>query len=275
MNRMTPEEIFTELMMTHQVNPGLVLLVEGDEECKLIDAHIATESVRTFPAGAKSATIGAINRLVQAGVQWCLAVIDRDFGPRLAQPHIVSSRNYDLIMDVVSARREGVTRLAISSTPPGQVRRFEKENNTRVHDAIIECCIPMAAARLACVDGAIKGSSRGLSAAGIVDAWEKSSHLDHVAATMSTRSGESVANILKILTNYCGNLPKPNRAVNGHDYASTLLDLVNSRTGSASRREIENLLRSLATRGCWRKIGVAVFIDQWARQRGISIWGWP
>jgi hypothetical protein len=273
--RLTGQEIFAELLMTRQGDTRLVLIVEGDEECKLMDAHIVTDNAYTYPAGSKSAVRAAMTLMNGSGESWAIGVIDRDFdrsGP--GQAGVVQSEHYDLIMDVVIAQSEQVRRLAINSSAPGRVNALELESSSSVHELIMACCLIIGCLRYAAKCGQFAGSARKFPTTGLVRSYVRGQAVEFVAQKGSERTGGIVGtqDIVQLIESPDPSLPPEDYAC-GHDYASTLADLIRYCGGPSVGKEFTAiLLRTLATRQHWLEQPVAKSVSDWAHTYDVDVW---
>lgn len=104
----TGDEIFSVLLLERSGGDRrLALVVEGVEDCQLLDIHLDANTAKTIWSGSKTAVLEAAQLAEDAGLSWARFIIDTDLDVHLgiahAAPNIVSTTNYDLLMDAIDS----------------------------------------------------------------------------------------------------------------------------------------------------------------------------
>jgi len=261
--------------MNHQADARLAILVEGIEECRLMDAHVNSYDAFTYPMSSKNAVLSAVNLLQSSDADWALGVVDRDFGDVPSSTKgVVISHSYDLIMDLVFARSTQVQRLAVNATDPGKVVALTKAAALTVHEIIVSCCVVVGALRHSATLGLYPGSTRDFPLDGAISAFCRG-ELDSFVADrgVSRAAGRLDQSAVEALIKQRLLGGSEMSYVCGHDYAAALADLIRYCGGKSFGREHSaTLLRSLGSRKHWLRQPVARVVSAWASERGRSIW---
>lgn len=102
----TGQTLYTQFLMDREIDPRPWLLVEGDDECYMLDPHLDRHHFRSVPAHGKKNVLEAMEVFDGHGEHaGALFVVDADFdaggAPTKTACHISMSRAYDLEAEVL------------------------------------------------------------------------------------------------------------------------------------------------------------------------------
>lgn len=229
------QEIVTTLVMEWEFGDERVtLVVEGEEDCALIDAHVEFANAKTQMSGSKTAVLEAAKILQDEGLQWALCIIDADFDhvrgtDRDWPANVVGSVNGDLLVDAIKTDSGKITGAAINLANPGVVQDFEEAVGVSVADWCLERIRPVGAIREGAVDGTFKITARNWPFAGAVAADFRGQFFEYVLESAVTRSGSrhSVEDFRAEVTARLASDPDGStRYCNGHDFVSLMRELL-------------------------------------------------
>jgi len=249
---MTGDEIATTLIMERQTDPRIVLVVEGEEECALIDMHLNGDDAKSQLSRSKTAVLRAAEVLLDGGHDWALCLIDADFDRLLGKDalwasNVIASEHYDLLVDGIVAAPHNLDGVAISHSRPGEVQAFCLAQSTTLLGWILASSEPVGILRWLVVSGRFDFSVRGWPFRGMSSLTTDSERLGLIASIGHQRSGMSVPES-EIEAAIAQHRADPTySAVNfhsSHDILGVLAELVRAQFGgSASERHVAATLR--------------------------------
>ncbi len=136
----TGDEIVTTLIMERTAGDRrLAIIVEGDEDCRLLDIHLDHGAAKTVGSGGKSVVLRAAEIADEEGFRWMSFIVDADFTSDAegSQPLIWSTRNYDLLVDALEIAPYLIRSVAISATGGRHVSDWEATYSTSLLDHVL------------------------------------------------------------------------------------------------------------------------------------------
>ena len=112
----TGDSVFMNAVMQRQTSDHLLLLVEGDDEVRILDNHLIKENVTILALGGKPQVLKAAKFVDTTQLPGVIAVIDRDLddftGEASTYPSaLVVTEGYDLVSDIVAVADQTLRRV--------------------------------------------------------------------------------------------------------------------------------------------------------------------
>ncbi|GAB3103715.1 hypothetical protein GCM10027054_37060 [Isoptericola nanjingensis] len=271
----TGQTLYNQFIMDGEVDRRSWILVEGDDECHLLDGHLDREHFRTVPAHGKKNVVSAIGHFVKAGRQAeVLFVVDSDFdgGGDVSDASFVSrSRAYDLEAEILLLQPEIPRALVLTHCRVERRSPIAEADVLRVFEL---------ARYLASIAGALRWLARE---AGHDFSWSKIPFAELVKAS---ETGAAIQR-LRLMTRrkYDGELPsiaeirtvvstRGQSVCSGHDLLGALAAIVGRRRGRAmNTRDFRSAFHAAVHRSALERASVYESAERWGRSaRGISPW---
>ena len=169
---MTGDEIVNVLLMERAAGDArIVITVEGEEDCALLDLHVEWSVAKTQYAGSKSAVLAAAARSLADGLDWITFVIDADFdrylGRDAAWPAaIIASERADLLTDAIMGS-PAVLRGVLFNGGVAQARTLEAGVGTSLEKFCATVSVMAGAVREAIVMKELHITARGWDFSGV------------------------------------------------------------------------------------------------------------
>ena len=102
---LTGSDLFAYIEMQRQLDARAVVVVEGPDDCGVIDPHVDEEVVHTIPGYGKASVVDAAVLFEHAGVARVSLVSDSDFDRQLGlasalPPNLILTEYHDLDADI-------------------------------------------------------------------------------------------------------------------------------------------------------------------------------
>ena len=98
------DDLFAQICMNSQLDPRLVLIVEGDSDIRSLERHTDSEHWTVVPGLGKRRVLETMQKLQDKGFNTTLALVDRDFdnlsGEKIPR-NVVRTRLYDREADLL------------------------------------------------------------------------------------------------------------------------------------------------------------------------------
>lgn len=270
---MTGEELVNLLVMERQLDGRLVFVVEGDEDCRLLDMHLNQVDCRTECAGSKTAVLEAAAELIAERIDWVLCLVDADFsrldGGATAFPsNVVTTDQYDLVVDALIARPRVVEGIAINHgvRPSHPLRRASSHS---IWDIVSSISLHAGALRHIVVCGEYDISVRNLTFGDVSAGMAR--HREIVGEIAVQRSGGrlDLGIVASRIDLEISQVSPPESLLCAHDIASALSAIIEEHGGRGSRREIEHSLRQAITCETFISLRVVKEMSSWAAGRAM------
>lgn len=258
--------------MLRTTDSRTILLVEGDDDCRLLDPHVDSGQATTLPAGCRSAALTAWRGIDERGIEAVVVLIDRDWETVLSSPlardGLVRTLHYDIDVDI--ALSGSVLERLIANHSSRQGRPPTQE--------ILRCALAAAGAV-----GALRlvSDRYGL---GLRTARFPISAVMDASGTVDLRTLAEVA--IKRSTSpkhvdidWLVDAVQQERAsfadetlCNGHDLVAVLSALLKLWKGRAGADTLAQGLRSACSRTELAETHVFQQVETWATQRAVRVW---
>jgi hypothetical protein len=237
--------------MQRQVDPNLLLMVEGDDENVILNGHLDPRSVTLLVMGGKPNVLGASRRLLVRQEQTVLAVIDRDMDDLTGQSagypsNVAPTRGYDLATDINMVRPDLLDR-AIMVHGRSAASNIERQTGVKVSDLAFNLCLALAPLRLVNLRRNLELNLRDFPFDKIICANYDPKESEEIVrvANIRSRVSASFESIGADLDEAAGQIRGERRFCGGHDLMRAVCALL--RKGGASKVSSQSLAASIYT----------------------------
>lgn len=283
LSHVTADTIWNEYVMSRSLDERLWIVVEGDDECHILDRHLNLEQLRTVPAQGKHNVVGAVGKFDDNGVTKAYFLMDADFGdleghPVTNHPRVSYTGAYDIEAEFL-LRSSAVGRGLVQafSWRPGIPPPNDEEVRT-LWDKARALSIAAGAVRLASHTAGSGLATRDLPFAELLRRLSRGSLLAsaiRIAAAKArlprTNHGVSIATVRTLYVVHGDSL------ISGHDLLASIAAVAGRRRGSSVPvRELRAALHAVITCGVLRSATWVVSIERWAHEIGeVQAWICP
>lgn len=275
------DDVVATVILLRDDDSRVVVLVEGESDCSVLDGHINDASAVTLPAFGKNNVIAALDKFAEANIGGVIGVIDSDWIGVLpgttATGAIVVSENYDLDVDVMLL--PGLfSRFALAHFDREAVlRALDSAGVDELLDRVFAIAAPIGILRYVAARDRLSIPLRDFPAESVVDVRNLACDVRRLAMVAADRSGGTLVadQIESMVESELSALPSPlHRFVSGHD-AAAVLAIVGRRLLGArglSRDHVERGLRAAVGCAEFRQLNVARSLSLWGSARGVEMW---
>jgi len=281
---LTGADLFVYIQMQRQVDPRTVIVVEGAEDCGLIDAHINEGVAQSIPGYGKQSVLDAAAMFDHKGVEEVRLLIDADFDRQRGltgqlPANIVMSEYHDLMADMFFTCPQALASvLSNFSNKEARLKHLEA-TETSPQQHILNIAIPVGATRYFSVVYGLSLKMRDFPVTPIISAYEG--------------AGDVLQAVIKLATHRSG-LQDPPPELNGlkshiesndHDakYLCSSHDLMAAAAaiqrrkwgGSAGTDVISAAFSAAVPCTCFQEAEPIRQLSTWAEDLGRSIWTCP
>lgn len=276
------DTVFADILMMRQVDDKIVVLVEGQEDVRIIDAHINFDDCRSEIAHGKKNVLRVAELCNENGMAHVLCVVDRDFDSDdkilSRSVHISISENYDLLADVVVKCPDAVGRVITSHVDRAKYKAHTTKMRMEATDLAVDIAAHIGCLRYASIMDGHALQMKRFPVPGLIEAYEESQLVETVASvakqksTSCTLTVEEIAEILRRTLSNSGNL---HLLCNSHDLANILAALIRDRWGGPSTAGAEVIVRALSGAldwECFQNLRVCDDLRGWSNELRGTVW---
>lgn len=264
------------LMMQNGGEKSYIILVEGPEDCGLIDPHLDSAVCFTEIGHGKKAVLEAMRLVKKNQIEGVFAVVDRDFDDpanlKEGCSSISVSEAYDLHSELFFESPEIVDRLLANHTERTKAQSAIRLLPQPVPEVVIDICFPVGAVRLASTSRAWGVNLSKFPTNDLVSAYFKG-ELDNVCCTVAISRSPNISvtetDILAEIDAARGNdAVQPRGVCCGHDLASALASLFRRWGGKSGSDAIARSIRSATDCESFKRLSVFRDIETWGKIEG-------
>lgn len=230
--------LWNQYILMRELDPRPWILVEGDDDCHVIDPNLNRDEFKSVPAHSRHNVLEAMEIFIENGEDSVLFVVDSDFkgAPELLPRHFSISAAYDLEAEILIYQPEILRSMAIAysrtpaASPISDVEALE----------MFETALSLAS-----FVGAVRylssTSNSGLTTARlpfkhILDSFRRGNAIGSTRRLIKKKSGHgsivpTVAEIRQIV------LDKPRAVHCGHDILSAMCELIAEKRGKTIKSD--------------------------------------
>jgi len=241
------------------------IVVEGPEDCMLLDVHLAPAEAKTTAAGGKTSTLDAAEIARDEGLDWAIFVVDGDFdGAEITALNVLVTSNYDLLMDVLGSHPFLLHGVAVTAT--GQ--RFLLTDD-QVVEHIARVAGAVQAARRIVIDDQLGISTRSFNFRGSaalgsfteITAWVHQQLTDRsktpIEDSVTRRISAAIREVPVSSIDHC----------NSHDVIGALADVVRHHGRQCGHETIAIALRSSVSCERFASLPLVQALTEWQARR--------
>ncbi|MDG5807512.1 hypothetical protein P9869_33575 [Streptomyces ossamyceticus] len=136
---LTADDLFSHLLIMRGVSDKKFILVEGDDDCGLIDPHLNADVCETLPSGGKTVVLGAAELAEKQGMTGVGVVLDLDWSdllyPRIVKPYVFYTDSYD-IDATAYAVDQNVVGFVVNQSDRDRLRSLVPKDSARTLSAV-------------------------------------------------------------------------------------------------------------------------------------------
>ena len=276
---LTGYDLFAAIMMARQVDQRLVLLVESEEDCGVIDPHLNSADIHSIPGFGKQSVLEAATLLTQHRTCNVLCLIDSDFDPFTGQnasypANVVSSEFYDLDADVLFHDQGAVKSLAVNFSRRDARETYLTSKALDLQDLVIEVSAAVGALRRMSVHNSLGYSLSDFPMQYAVKGFESGSLCAEIIRMADLRSPAAPAGGVDPVTlaGELASLSDKRVVCRGHDIISTLSVLFRGWGSGVGHKELESAARARVSCQVWRTTVFFREVASWASESSAVAW---
>jgi len=283
--QLTPDDVFSQILMQRTVDRRTVLLLEGIDDCAALDVHVDERACVTISANGKLGVVAVVKYARGNNVSRVLGIVDNDgtltsvggsaSGAGTATD-LIETYNYDLDAEIFMTRSvvSRVGSLLLNRNGNGTTAA---KVPTDLRSICLELAKPISMLRLLSHrDG--WGLNMAKFPIAEVIKFGPSAHVSVVdAVAIAIRRSHEVAvsqeEIREVLSKHLTTTPQLERMCCGHDLASALAAYAQSRLGSREgQKQVEKYLRVALS--CQDLIATSLYarVESWSEARSTTVW---
>ncbi len=276
---LTGDDLYAHVMMLRGVSNKTYILVEGDDDCGLIDPHLNSAVCETIPGHGKNATRGAAEIAESQNVSRVGAVLDLDWSdilyPRSASSNIFYTDHFD--SDALAfSRKRNVSSVAVNFGSRDLLRQhLGSHDASRVWDSVVCVAFPVGVIRYLSEKNRWELFLRNfpihevLSGEQCVVDFRK---LVEVAVSRSSRPNVSIESAIKALECEISKAENTYRYCCGHDLLGALAAFFKRVLGKQfSARSAGAAIRAAFSCSDAQESELFMAIDRWGRESGTDV----
>lgn len=245
--------LYNEYLMSRSQDPRHWILVEGDDECHLIDRHLDLDEFHTIPAQGKPNVIAAVPLFDRRSALDVFYLMDADFGPIsgypiVGHPRVVYTDAYDVEAELLLRHPSVVRALIYTYARKYGLPAIDGFEVARLVDEAKNLSIAVGAARFVNVSSGLGLKTSDLPFAPLVSALHRGAALATLVRIVASKSGVSIPNSGLSISRIRGvALAYGDALISGHDLIAALAAVVHaSRSTQVSKRALKNTFHALS-----------------------------
>lgn len=278
---LTGVDIFNTVMMQRSLDKRLVVLVESPEDSGVIDPHLNTSKVQTFPGYGKESVLMAAHMFFTRQIAEVVAVVDADFdrynGRQQQHPsNVVITEFYDLDADVIVHCPHALEAIVANFTDKTRRQSYLANHGVSMHDAVWGIATAVGEIRYCSIVRQCGLNLRGFPLHEVLKGYEQGSAQASVLTVAVARSPNAIMPTASEIATEIATISNIRHVASGHDLVSALATLIRKRWGgTVGDKLLASTLRSAVQCHCWKNTVVYRFVRDWARQFTVNAWTCP
>ncbi|MEU6849012.1 DUF4435 domain-containing protein [Actinacidiphila alni] len=280
-NLLTGPDIYSHILILQgsSARKECYILVEGDDDCGLLDPHLDAEKCETLPSGGKAAVSEAIQIAQSQGKNKVAAVLDMDWVDILYSRSPSASVFYTDAYDIDAmafARAQNVEGFISNFCDKEKVRSYKSLlGQKKIDDAITDIASPVGILRFLSEKHSWGLSLRDFPVHAALNVDATSLNIDNLVAIAVGRSKNvsvSSAHVDQSLRAEMAKIANPFRYCSGHDLLSALAAVCRKKLGGQVSQKVAGAaLRSAF--GCTDAKSSQLFnaLSNWGSSIGVQV----
>lgn len=274
---LTADDLFSHLLIMRGVSDKKYILVEGDDDCGLIDPHLNEDVCETLPSGGKSVVLGAAELAEEQGMDGVGVVLDLDWSdllyPRIPKPYVFYTDFYD-IDATAYANDQSVIGFIINQADRDKLRALAPKDSARaLSNAAKEVALSIGVIRFLSEKSRWELRMREFPThlAIAEDIKVDTERIAEVALQRSPNASVAKEDVLAEFRKHAPLISDQFRYCSGHDLLSAIAALLRKVGGQVSAKSVGVALRSAFS--CQRASQSDLFtaIHAWGASQGCAV----
>lgn len=274
---LTADDLFSHLLILRGVSDKKFILVEGDDDCGLIDPHLNEDVCETLPSGGKTVVLGAAELAEEQGMDGVGVVLDLDWAdllyPRIIKPYIFYTDSYD-IDATAYAVDQNVAAFIINQADRDKLRNLVPKDSARALSGVAkEVALSVGVIRFLSEKSRWELKTREFPThLAIMDDIEVDvEKIVEVALQRSPNAFVAKEDVLAEFRKHAPLISDRFRYCSGHDLLSAVAALLRKVGGQVSSKSVGVALRSAF--GCYSAAQSDLFksINAWGVSQGCAV----
>jgi hypothetical protein len=269
-------DLFNSIMMERQTDSRLILLLESEEDCAVVDLHLDDSIAGSIPGYGKPSVLEAAELFHAEGVRDVLPFVDSDFDRILGvsssySPNVESTEFYDLEMDILHA---------CPMIIEGMILNFSDKSSREMHlvslgmtavEVVMHISLRIGVLRFQSVRDGLGLNMKGFPAEFAVDGF-RDGNLEVSVLDIARKRSQSSAGPVPSPSDLTSEIAIVDHMViyNGHDVFSVisrLLGMIWNRI-TISSKYLESSARAAVGCDCFRRLKLYSVITAWGQSLG-------
>lgn len=228
----TGQSLYTQFIMDRLVDSRPMMLVEGDDECHLIDPHLDRSKFRTVPAHGKKNVVNAMSVFAEHGEgDDVLFIVDSDFdelGDVHPCKHVSKSLAYDLEAEVILFHKSVARALIMAHCRRERMSPVSDGEVAEVHENAMRLAALVGALRWLALRDGMSVPTSGIPFGELLRAGRKGSAIQKLRRIVRSRFEGVVPpayEIRKVAND------RRDSVVRGHDALGAMVAIIGARRG--------------------------------------------
>ncbi|WP_326722024.1 DUF4435 domain-containing protein [Streptomyces sp. NBC_00243] len=246
-NLLTGSDIYSHILILRgsSARKSSYIIVEGDDDCGLIDPHVDSTNCETIPSGGKAAVSEAVGIARSQGLHEVAAVLDMDWVdilyPRSTIPSVFYTDSYD-IDAMAFSRAQNIEGFISNFCNKEKVAAYRSLlGQKKIDDVVIEIAAPIGVLRYLSEKNSWGLSLRDFPVHAVLDSDARSTDINQLIIVAMGRSkgasisAQQVENALRIEIARVQNLF---RYCSGHDLLAALAAVCRKKLGGKVNQKV-------------------------------------
>jgi hypothetical protein len=281
MASLTGEDLYAYLRMMRQTDPRLVLLVEGAEDCVVLDPHLNDSHIQSVPGYGKLSVLRAAEILEAAGDSTVLCLVDSDLDEVVGRPmapsnNLISTDHHDMVADLFFAIPEIFSRLVWTFGDRNKVKQFMTDFGLTPLQAVVKVTTPVGALRACSIQHGLGLNMSKYPMTEVIDMWNSDTFdavVVSVGVTRSPHTSVTETQALQLLQTQVAAAPPTTMYCSGHDLISSSAAFISRLWGgSAGTRHLGQSFRAAVGCESIQSTGFFKKIRLWSLALGFEPW---
>jgi hypothetical protein len=280
MQGLTGDDLFATVLLLRAVDDRVIMLLEGDSDCKVLDPHIDPAGARYIPGYGKGAVVKAIRLVDQANVKKVVGIIDSDLDRQRGTPHsssnLITTEFHDLDAEIFFV--ESVTkRLVANVCDQEAVERYLSEvASSSVVELVTRIASDVGWLRLRNHSDELGLRIEGLPAAEAID-WSQGvvdrQALARIVISKSPNAAVRLDALLELWERELAEREVDVLVCNGHDLLAILAALARKKFSCNFGKKALAVMLHVGL-SCSEFMETHVFrrVEDWAARHGAAVW---
>lgn len=276
---LTGYDLFATIMMTRQVDKRLVIVLESEEDCGVIDPHLNSAEVYSEPGFGKVSVLEAAGMVAGHASPGILCLVDADFdrltgADGLYPSGVESTEFYDLDSDIIFHDPDAMRTLAINFSKREPRSTYLISKAVEVDEIVVEVSTAVGALRKISISEGHNFSLNSFPMQHAVAGYDLGQLLPEVIKMAELRSPSVPPGTVEpaAIVTEIDKMSDPRSLCRGHDMLSALSVLIRSWGGRIGHKDFESAARARVSCAVWSKTKFYKVVADWAAHFSVHAW---